>query len=59
LPKMEFDESFDNYCIICDKLIITPEPVVEEVKQEAKPAKEVKPKKKPAGCIRVSSDSTS
>lgn len=51
---MDF-ESFDNFCIICDKFIAVPKAVEED---EAKAAtKEVKPKKKPAGCIRVSKGS--
>lgn len=40
--------SFDNYCIVCDRLIVPPKEVLAETKTD------VKPKKKACGSVRVS-----
>lgn len=48
MQDLSLEETFDSYCIVCDRLIVPPK------EKEVAP----KPKKKPAGAIRVSQGST-
>jgi hypothetical protein len=43
MQDLSLEDTFDSYCIVCDRLIVPP--------KEKEP--EVKPKKKAAGAIRV------
>lgn len=44
IQDLSLEDTFDSFCIVCDRLIVPPK------EKEAEP----KPKKKPAGAIRVS-----